>query len=281
MVSSLWPASTLTCKQATRKDFLWLSPELVDAFLDLEVANDRFPDHAVLRARFRLPDGFSVRYLWPLPCGVPWNQVEDLPEPMDFGTQDPTKVYQQLWQTKEGLAEHSLGVRWSSNMAGRGQRLAPTKRHGWAAPPKKGRSCDVQPGFVGYHVHHARWLKQLRRLHNYAQWAAAHHGTSDSLLSLHGFQLWQSILKAKGFGRSFQTWWLGRRTVGFHDPGFVPMRPPVPEVAHQLCDTFHCEVLCLERTLTAAKHATRKSQHQLNPNLIFQDNFPRHPACAS
>ena len=86
----------LTCKQATRKDFLWLSPELVDAFLDLEVANDRFPDHAVLRARFRLPDGFSVRYLWPLPCGVPWNQVEDLPEPMDFGTQDPTQVYQQL-----------------------------------------------------------------------------------------------------------------------------------------------------------------------------------------
>ena len=41
-VQDLWYLRTgqvpqLTCKQATRKDFLWLSPELVDSFLGLEV----------------------------------------------------------------------------------------------------------------------------------------------------------------------------------------------------------------------------------------------------
>ena len=261
----------LTCKQSTRKDFLWVSPELVDYFVQVEIDSNRFPDHVVLRAKFRLPVGFSVRYLWPVPHAVPWNQVDDLSEPLDFLAEDPTVQYQTLWHTKEALAAKCLGDKWTSNMAGRGQRLAPAKRCGWAAPPKKGRSCDAQPNFHGYNVHHARWLKQLRRLQNYANWAASHHGQGNSHASLHGLLLWRSILHATGFGTSFCKWWLGRRTVGFHDPVFVPVFPPQYSVAVQLWETFQCEVHALERALLAAKQSARRCQHQTNPNLIFQD----------
>lgn len=41
-----------TCKGVTRKDHLWLSPELVLAFLDLTIDHETFADHSVLVARF-------------------------------------------------------------------------------------------------------------------------------------------------------------------------------------------------------------------------------------
>ena len=37
-----------TCKSKTRKDFLYLSPELQELLVDISVIDDIFPDHAVL-----------------------------------------------------------------------------------------------------------------------------------------------------------------------------------------------------------------------------------------
>jgi hypothetical protein len=39
----------MTCKQATQKDFLWISPELVACYLGLRIDDETFPDHACLR----------------------------------------------------------------------------------------------------------------------------------------------------------------------------------------------------------------------------------------
>lgn len=41
-----------TCKGATRKDHLWLSPELALGFVDLSIDHEVFADHAVLIAKF-------------------------------------------------------------------------------------------------------------------------------------------------------------------------------------------------------------------------------------
>ena len=59
----------LTCKRSTRKDFLWLSPELVYMFRTLEVDDTRFPDHAVLTATFHTSKAAVTRYLWPYAYG--------------------------------------------------------------------------------------------------------------------------------------------------------------------------------------------------------------------
>ena len=260
-----------TCKRSTRKDVLWLSPELVASFQDLQIDHERFPDHSVLKARFHASDQFALRYLWPMPQPVPWDKVPELNAPASFATSDPTQVYSDLWQSKEQLAKQALGHLWQHSMAGRGQRTSPTIKKGWVAPPKKGRSVDFQPAFHGYNVQHARWLKQLRRLHNYRAWAQKHVGRTSSEDALHGIYLWKSILQAPGFGPSFPQWWMQRNTVGLGDPGVIPDHPPDAALANALCDVFQCEVNCLERRLQAAKRATRSSQHQRDANLVYKD----------
>eukprot|EP00435_Cladocopium_sp_Y103_P051237 s961_g15.t2 len=260
-----------TCKRATRKDFLWLSPELVACYRGLVIDDTRFPDHVVIKATFSLSKADMRRYLWPMPLPVPWTRVAGLSQPLDFQACSPTQGYMDLWTSKETLARQTLGEDWTFKMGGRGQRLEPMVKKGWISPPRKGRSCDAQPNFHGYHVTHARWIKQLRRLQNYDHWATSHFASPESHLALHGLLLWKSILGAKGFGESFQLWWKGRRCVGLQDPGFVPDYPPPPAVARSFCETFACEVDCLERRLNAAKKSARISQHQRNPNLLYQD----------
>ncbi|CAL1172412.1 unnamed protein product [Cladocopium goreaui] len=67
----------LTCKAATRKDYLWLSPELALGFMDLQLDFETFADHAVLVAQSLNPLALWTfkPQLTPLPnmllCGLP------------------------------------------------------------------------------------------------------------------------------------------------------------------------------------------------------------------
>ena len=258
-------------KGNTQIDHLWLSPELAAAFRGLEVVHDMFPDHVVLKATFDGAANQFIRYIWPTPQPVPWQHVPDLAQPVDFQHASPTEQYANLWNMRESSASDALKHAWQPNMQGRGQRTATTIRRGWPAPPKQGRSFDPQPTFMGYDVQHARWLRQLRRLVNYHQWAKCHWQYASVATWTHGLLLWRSILDATGFGLSFSKWWLGRSCFGLDDPGCVPCYPPAPEVALQLCECFQCEVRALERRLHQAKLSSRRQAHLHNPNLIFKD----------
>ena len=156
-------------------------------------------------------------------------------------------------------------------MGGRGQRLEPQRRVGWNPPPKLGRKCDAQPAFFGHDIQHSRWLKQLRRLHNYANWARVNFGNASSAQVVHGLDLWNSILRAPGFCPSFQTWWTGRHCVGLGDPGFVPSQMPDAVLAQHFCEVFCCEVRYLESQLRQNRRARRKWQHQMDSNHIFKE----------
>ena len=138
-------------------------------------------------------------------------------------------------------------------------------------PPKLGRRCDAQPNFYGYDVQHSRWLKQLRRLHNYANWARVHQGSSCQVSVVHGLDLWKSILRAPGFYPSFQLWWTGRHCVGLGDPGFVPSHMPPFPFARVLCEVFECEVRHLESLLLRSRVSHRRWRHKQDPNLIFKE----------
>ena len=91
----------VTCKGKTRKDMLWISPELVPWFRQVTVDAEQFPDHCVLRAEFNVGPGFARRFLWPQPCEVPWNDVPPLDFPVDFSHDSPTVMYRHLWTSKE------------------------------------------------------------------------------------------------------------------------------------------------------------------------------------
>ena len=260
-----------TCKGCTRKDMLWISPELIASFSTVQVDHERFADHSVLRAEFAVDGAFSHRFLWPIPQPVPWTSVPSMDFPLDFQTGQPTALYHELWYSREQQARVTLQHQWNPQKQGRGQRTQPLKRKGWAAPPRKGRTSYFQPAFHGYNVQHSRWLRQLRRLHNYHRWALAHYGVASGDLQLHGSYLWQSILRAPGFGVSFSSWWTSRRCVGLQDPGFIPASPPPAEVGCMLCEAFLGEIRAFERTLAAAKITAKSNAHKANPNLIYRD----------
>lgn len=55
----------MTCKGKTRKDFLFLSPELLQLLQQVRVDAQCFADHAVLQAKMRSPSAPTMMYLWP------------------------------------------------------------------------------------------------------------------------------------------------------------------------------------------------------------------------
>eukprot|EP00438_Fugacium_kawagutii_P024861 Skav221762 [mRNA] locus=scaffold490:30437:35376:+ [translate_table: standard] len=228
----------VTCKARTRKDFLWCSPELSRMFASLDVIHDVFADHSVLKARFH---GGKL-------------------------------------QEQEQQAQIALGAAWSSKMAGRAQQCTPRIVDGWAAPIKKGRSCDVQPNYLGFDRLHAKWFKQLRRIQNYVNWAKCTFvsGSTTSDVS-HGILLWTSILRSSGFSPSFAEWWPQRASVCVGDPPVVPPFLPTVEQSSAIYHAFQFEVRLLEQRLQQARAATRQHAHEHDPYLVFKE-LRRPPA---
>ena len=267
-----------TCKGATRKDFLWLSPEMALGFLELQVDFETFADHAVLVASFRGGCVPLERFVWPCPKPVPWTQVAALSECVPFSVpHDPTKQYAHLWNCKESQAQLDLKEDWLPCMAGRAAQVKPRRVAGSQAPLKQGRAGDVQPGFFGFSAVHAKQFKQVRRLQNYCRWVDQRPQTGVANC-LHGIGLWNSILRAPGFGVSFSEWWQSRHYRSPADPVHVPQFCPSPGQARQIFDAVLAEVRLLEQRLTRARALHRVAQHDRDRHLVFREVARDPPA---
>lgn len=64
-----------TCKGATIRDYIWVSPELAELFLEMEQWDFVFPDHSVLFARFRCQLPLRQAFRWHFPGSLPWDQI--------------------------------------------------------------------------------------------------------------------------------------------------------------------------------------------------------------
>ena len=250
-----------TCKGKTRRDYLFLSRELVPMFRTLEIDPLAWPDHATLVAHFQGSAVDLIRYPWPKPNQLDWriSQDADPLQVIDFEqAADCTLAYSQFWaqvESRHVTAAQAKGFSVPFRCCGRGQRLKPNIIRGSVAPTKKGRNGEFQPKFFGLSLVHCHWVKQVRRFQSFVRVINVHRPSEEH--RNHTICLWQAIMRAPGFAPSFAVWWT-HRNLAVGEPSHVPEYPPTLEVAVLIFEAVKWETSVLEATLNQ-KHQKRSS----------------------
>ena len=260
-----------TCKQATRKDFCYVSRELATLLIDVRVEHDIFPDHAVLFGVFRCLSNVSPRFVWPCPQQFPWpaNWVVN-PNCWNDTTGTADSRYWAVWQHIENQACDAIPFPVHKAFKGRAatQNTKPV-HEAKISPPKKARRGDLQPHFLCASFRHAQWLRQSRRLQSYVRFVGA-----NCSLALHARRLWGAIVRSTGFSPDFPTWW---STCSFRTHGApcqIPLCPPEVGTAVSILDSFVLAFRAMERDLQKASRLYARQRREANPNIMFQDLKP-------
>ena len=257
-----------TCKMRTRKDFLYLSPELQDLLFATEVSHDVWPDHSVLVGTFHAPKFAPSLKVWPMPLQFPWPQqfAPDLCWPDD--PSDATAAYAEVWHHIETSAVDQCPFPVSRRTLGRASQHQPKKmRGGVFAPVKMARKGDFQPEFFGSSVRHSQWLRQVRRLQSYARMAGSH----VTHLGIARAEAWSAIVRAKGFFPSFAQWWSESLFKTNEAPNTCPPFPADALIASAMFESLSMALRDLECALRASSRQYAQFRRAQNPNLVFQD----------
>jgi len=261
-----------TCKGRTRPDFLYVSPELADLLVAVEVMHDVWPDHSVLLGRFRSLVNAPSLWVWPQPMQFVWPQSF----PVDLVWPPPgdcmTEQYAYVWNTIETAAADVSVAPVTAAMCGRGKRLQPKPaRQTLSAPIKVGRKGDFQPGFFGSSLKHAQWIRQVRRLQAYARLATNLTGR----VAIQKAESWRAVVHAVGFSPSFQDWWNACDFKTAHAPLQCPVYPPDANTAMAMFESVGLAVRALETELRRSSRQYAKFRRDQNPNLFFSDIRPQ------
>ena len=258
-----------TCKGKTRKDFLYLSPELQELLLDVQIMEDVWPDHAVVVGKFRPLAQAQPMWVWPTPHAFPWPD-SFASEVVWDGQGDMTAGYSHLWAAIEHDAKRHSSKPVAKAMLGRACQLKPQKRSAQGISPiKKGRQGEFQPEYFGPSVRLAQWVRQTRRLQAYVRLVS-----SQKSLGIPKVETWSVVLHAKGFAPDFVSWWEECQFKTSDAPVCCPEYPPSPEIARGMFDSLVAAVRKFELLLKQQSRHYARFRRDTNPNLVFSDIRP-------
>ena len=222
-----------TCKGATLRDFVFLSPEAAALCRQVEV-RDVFAEHSTVIAELALVGVDTIRS-WPQPSEIPWSHV-NIPQwqascvPAPSPERCSTTWLQQFGKhIEESLDGHCQGIPGKCLPAkchGRGQALRPRAAN-MVCPSKPSRPGEESATHSLLSLEVKRWFEQLRRLQSLHHSLKAGKQTASALE--YRLQLWASIKSAKGFRPCFGAWWQARAVRLQGSPVELPIT--VPNVA--------------------------------------------------
>ena len=274
LACDLWGQPIInTCKNATRKDFCYVSRELQFLLHKVVIQQDVFPDHAVIWGEFRPLSQVLPRQVWISPSAFPWPKHWEVDHQFwNNKTIDCDERYRLLWQHIEQQACSALPFPVAKNATGRAATTEVRRvTDGKISPPKKGRTNDVKPHYVCATFRHAQWLRQLRRLQAYVR-----HVSAQDPHTPHAKQVWGAILRATGFLPSFQVWW-DQCPFRMHGaPEILPVVPPEAGLAILVFESFALAFRSFEQELQSASRQYARQSREQNPNAIFRDLRAAH-----
>lgn len=267
---------SFTCKGASVKDFVWISPELIPYLHAVTVDNDLFADHAVLSAHFRSFGSFQTVPLWRKPAPLPWAEVSDNYNPQCSVQVDPTDLQKTIEAVMQDLEQSVHEDLLSQNKAGlqpihrgRSATLSPTLCRQPIPPNKTARRNEVNPSFLGEHFQHVQWLKQLRRLQSLVSLLST--DTLGASHVDHGTALWRAILRAPGFSMSFSKFWVNRAVFLQDAPSQLPQSLPNVQTASLIFASFKMEFEHFETALKFKRTGIAQDNRKANPVKVFTD----------
>ena len=263
---------TPTCKHTSCKDQVWISPELRQHLVGVEVDSSYFADHAVLWGRFQGMSSIPPTPVWPTPKPLPKckNDLKHfirLPE-LTF---DPEEDYSSAIRAFENAIDCEQRAQQMPGLTpcqrGRAQRAEVQWITQEVAPQKCPRRGEFQAKFYGRHLAHTRMLRQVRRLQSLGKLLGSSKWTSDVIS--HRLELWEAIQAAPGFPRGFKHWCLAEFGLTYPTlfpwPGTVPSAQYVAVLSEALQATFRA----LENALINSRRTDAKRDRASNPALIF------------
>ena len=260
-----------TCRGKTRRDYMFMSRELINLFVRCEVDDETVSDHASLVCFFN--GGINpLRFAWPIPDQMEWESPEHrTPVAGQFfhGASQVSSDYAQFWNDLEQSnqeARRRLKKPIVRAMTGRAAVRSPQVRLVQIPPLKASRPGDGQPLFLGSCLQHVQWTKQLRRLQSYIRLAQAPFSTRAHVV--HRLQLWTSIRNSRGFAPSFPAWWTSR-CLGVGEPGSVPVEPPTADVATLFYLGLEVELSGLESCLKSTRSHAKRLMRASDAHAIY------------
>ena len=274
---SINPAAT--CKGKSRKDFIYISPELQKAVQSVAVINDIFPDHAVIVATMEDLTQSEPIPMWYVPLKISLGnevmeklQQDDAPAP-DWENTSVTEAYKKLWNSFENRVDQaakSCGKPCLTNRTkGRGATVRREFIHNRVGPIKAARQGEPNPQFSGLNLQLKRWFRQWRRLINLLRITQNHEKSFSA--EQHANALWRAIIRAPGFHPTFIQWWENRSVFLEGAPSSITAKIPDPKFVESIRNTLEQEVRLFEAQLQKSKGQARNTVHNLNPNQVFRD----------
>ena len=263
-----------TCKRATRKDFLFISPELQAMFQTAYVDSTYWADHAAVLATFRYGGEDVPRFHWRMPArrtAAPGRLPLFSPAAPEHAS--PTLQYSAICEAYEAslsAAETQAGKPpLSLSEKGRGRHQDVRCVRVATAPVRAARRGEPAPKYYGQNVRYGQWMRQLRRLQSLVH-SLGRQSHAPEAVAQRG-ELWSAITRASGFPGSFASWWPCRKVQLANDPVAVPGRLPALHAAQALLLSFEANFRDFESALLRIRRATAHQRRVEDPSLIFRD----------
>eukprot|EP00438_Fugacium_kawagutii_P007514 Skav231095 [mRNA] locus=scaffold2525:109735:114528:- [translate_table: standard] len=269
-----------TCKHATVKDHLYMSPEVLPYVKDVIVDWSYCPDHAVIQVILHdLAEPQALPY-WKKVTPMQWPA-----HPPELTYESPSKhgnnteQYRQIMEAFEQSIESAVGQTLPKQTFVAKGRAATMDVH-WStsqpAPVKPSRPGDIPTSMPVVTLQHSRWTRQIRRLQHYVRFAYHRDCTQPTHVE-HAASLWRSIRLATGFGSSFSTWWSKQHHQLADTPGMLPDAPPTAQVAQAIFNEFLRRYQALEKELRDQRISQAKQRRSKDPVLIYKDLRKEQP----